>query len=406
MQPDQGSGDLPEEIEQALAAAEQQPPSADEPDLTVTAFLRGAPIGTITATIGLVLGTLVLLWFLRETSRILIWMLIAAFFAVVLTPPVEWLVRRLRMRRGLAVTVVFVLGLGLLGGLGYTFVKPITTQGTEFADRFPTYVQDAQNGKGQMGRIVKRYKLDTWLEKNQDELRRRAREFLEPKRIFGIAVAGVGTVFTALAGVLTVLVMTFLMLLQGQELLVAATRLLDDDQRRRLLAVANGSARAITGYVNGNLLISVFCGAATYVCLWFTDVPFAVVLALWVAFADLIPLVGATMGAIPTILVAFLHSTGAGIVVLVFYAIYQQFENHVLQPTIMSRTVALRPLVILLAVLLGVELAGLLGALLAIPAAGVVKVIGADILAHRRPDLLVVEHVHPHRTLRHPLRRR
>jgi predicted PurR-regulated permease PerM len=125
-------------------------------------------------------------------------------------------------------------------------------------------------------------------------------------------------------------------------------------------------------------------------------VPYAGVLALWVAFADLIPLVGATLGAIPTVVVAFLYSTTAGVATLVFYILYQQFENHVLQVSIMSKTVALRPVIVLISVLIGVELFGLLGALMSIPFAAVIKVIGTDVLHHRRPDLFPTPSVAGH----------
>jgi hypothetical protein len=108
------------------------------------------------------------------------------------------------------------------------------------------------------------------------------------------------------------------------------------------------------------------------------------VLALWTAFADLIPLVGATLGAIPTIGVAFLHSVPAGIGMLVFYTIYQQFENHVLQPQIMAKTVQINQLFVLVSVLVGVELGGFVGAILAIPLAGVVAVIVRDLWDNRR----------------------
>ena len=113
--------------------------------------------------------------------------------------------------------------------------------------------------------------------------------------------------------------------------------------------------------------------------------PFANVLAVWVGFADLIPLVGATLGAVPAVFVAFLHSTGAGIATLIFFIVYQQFENHVLQPMVMSRTVNLNPLLVLLTVLVGVELAGFVGALLAIPAAGVLQVVVRDLWESARP---------------------
>ena len=133
----------------------------------------------------------------------------------------------------------------------------------------------------------------------------------------------------------------------------------------------------------GNVVISIIAGVAAYTFLLIAGVPYPQVLALWVAFADLIPLVGATLGAIPTIVFALLHSTGAGIAAVVFFIVYQQFENHVLQVTVMSRTVNVNPLGILVSVLVGVELFGLLGALLAIPAAGVLQVVVRDIWDNR-----------------------
>jgi predicted PurR-regulated permease PerM len=125
----------------------------------------------------------------------------------------------------------------------------------------------------------------------------------------------------------------------------------------------------------GNFLISLIAGAATYILLRILGVPYPEVIALFVAFADLIPLVGATLGAIPTVGLSFLHSTTAGIIALIFYVVYQQFENHVLQVAVMSKTVDVDPLTVLVSVLVGVELWGFLGALLAIPVAGMIQVV-------------------------------
>jgi predicted PurR-regulated permease PerM len=134
-------------------------------------------------------------------------------------------------------------------------------------------------------------------------------------------------------------------------------------------------------------LISVIAAMVTFFSLLGLGVPFQGVLALWVGFADLIPLVGATLGAIPTIAVAFLHSVTAGIVMTIVFIVYQQFENHVIQPAVMNKTVQLNQLFVLVAALAGVELFGLVGALLAIPAAGVIQVIVRDIYDHRKGAL-------------------
>lgn len=344
------------------------------------------PVRTIITTIGLVLGTIATLWLIDKTSRIITWVLLAGFFAVVLNPVVDFLVRR-RLRRGLAVFIVVLLFLGSLTLLVFTFVRPLAKQGTEFAKTFPGYVQDAQDGRGRIGEVLKKYNLDDWVSKNLPIAQEKVREFFQPSRIFGSAVGAIGSVFNILAGILTVLVLTILMLMEGHGLALTCLRIFPDERQRRIRKVGRDSSKAIVGYVNGNLLISVIAGIATWIALAIQGVPYSGVLALWVAFADLIPLVGATMGAIPAVFVAFLYSTTAGIVTLIFYILYQQFENQVLQVNIMSKTVALKPLVVLLSVLFGVELFGLIGALLAIPIAGVAKVVGADILSYRRPDL-------------------
>src|SRR4029453_11345038 len=138
-------------------------------------------------------------------------------------------------------------------------------------------------------------------------------------------------------------------------------------------------AKAVTGYMTGNLVISVIAGTLTYIVLWIMGVPYKGVVALFVGFADLIPLVGATLGAIVAMPAAARHSLPAALVVLVFFVVDQQAENHLLQPVIMSRTVQLSALTVTIAILLGVELLGFLGALLAIPVAGILHVIGRDL---------------------------
>src|SRR5262249_12098468 len=142
--------------------------------------------------------------------------------------------------------------------------------------------------------------------------------------------------------------------------------------------------RTVGGYVTGNLAISLIAGISITVVLLILGVPYAVALGLLVAILDLIPLAGATIAGIIVVGISFLHSVPAGIIVAVFFIVYQQLENHFLQPVIYGRTVQLSPLVVLVAVLVGAELAGILGALAAIPVAGSFQVVVRDLLAHRR----------------------
>jgi predicted PurR-regulated permease PerM len=197
-------------------------------------------------------------------------------------------------------------------------------------------------------------------------------------------------VASGLLALLTILVLSFLILLEAPGIISVFLGLLSPQRALHVRRIGADVADAVTGYMAGNLLICVIAGTTTWIFLIIVGVPFAGVLGLWVGFADLLPLVGATIGAIPTIAIAFLHSPGAGIAVLIFYIVYQQLENHLLQPVVMSRTVKLNPLGVLLSVLVGVELGGFVGALLAIPAAGAIQVVIRDLWDERQQRLKAV----------------
>ena len=335
------------------------------------------PVRTMLVAIALVVATYLTLRAIVLLAHIETLLVVAAFFAIVLTPAVDFVRRKLHISRGLSTAIVFILGIALVSAMLYAFISPLVNEGREFADNFPTYVSEAREGRGPAGDLVKRYNLDERL--------RDAQTSIEDSlaNAGGGALKVAGKVLGGVASILTVLVLALLMVLYGPDMLRDSLNILAPEKRERVRAVASDCARALTGYVMGNLLISVIAGTLTFVALLIFGVPFAAVLALWTAFADLIPLVGATLGAIPTIGVAFLHSTGAGIGMLIFYVIYQQFENHVLQVAIMSKTVHINQLFVLVSVLIGVELLGFLGALLAIPMAGVIQVIVRDLWDHR-----------------------
>jgi predicted PurR-regulated permease PerM len=159
--------------------------------------------------------------------------------------------------------------------------------------------------------------------------------------------------------------------------------LLPEKSQPRWRHVGDEIYKTVGGYITGNLLISLIAGGSITIVLLALGVPYAVALGLIVAFLDLIPLAGATIAGVIVGVVAFIHSVPAGIVVVVFFIVYQQIENHFLQPVIYGRTVQLSPLAVIVSVLVGAELAGILGALAAIPVAGAIQVIVRDVLAHR-----------------------
>jgi predicted PurR-regulated permease PerM len=339
------------------------------------------PWRTIFATVAVVVGTIGAFLLLRELSRILAWLAVAGFFTIVMAPAVDGIQQRLHLRRALATTIVFFAFLAVVVALLYLFIRPVVEQVSSFVDDLPDRVEEARDGRGPLGDLVKRYDLDQYLDENEDRIQEALRDAGTP------ALAVARQVFNGILAFVTILVLTFLMILRGPELTRGILTLIPDRHRERVRLVAGDSARAVSGYMLGNLLISLVAGLASLVFLLIAGVPSAEVLALWVAFADLIPMVGATLGAVPAVAVAFLHSTPAGIATLIFFIVYQQFENHVLQVTVMSRTVDVNPLTVLVSVLAGIELFGFLGALLAIPVAGVIQVVVRNVYDERQGRL-------------------
>jgi predicted PurR-regulated permease PerM len=323
-------------------------------------------------------GTWLAWTLLSAITTVLSLLVVSAFFAIVLTPAVRFFERRVHMRRGLATLAVFIAGVLVLGALTYAFARPIYDSSSTFTKELPRTIHDAERGRGDVGHWLRDVGAQKWAHDNLPKLRKSLTSSNGPVLSAGRAV------LTGVVAILTIMVLTFLLLLEGPSLVRSVLSLFPERRAARIHTVGSDAARAVTGYMAGNLLISLIAGLAIYVWLRALFIPFALVLALWVAFADMLPLVGATVGAIPAVFVALLDSPAAGIATLGFFVVYQQFENHVLQTSIMAKTVKLNPLGVLLAVLVGVELAGLLGALLAIPVAGAAQVIARDVWDERQ----------------------
>jgi predicted PurR-regulated permease PerM len=332
--------------------------------------------------VGILVASLITLRVLWMSRHVLAWVFIAVFLALALNPAVDRLERRLG-RRGAATAIVFALALASVALIGWLFVPILVDQVNNFAHQVPDYLDDVTKGRGRLGFLQEKYHL---VDKARDAL-----EEGGASKLFGIsgtALAVARGVVTVVLATVTIIFMTFFMLLEGPNWVDRSLSLLKPESRPRWRSVGNQIYRTVGGYVTGNLLISLIAGTLTAIVLAILGVPYAIALGLVVGILDLIPLAGATIAAIIVGGVAFLHSIPAGIIVVVFFIVYQQVENHLLQPVVYGRTVQLSPLAVLIAVLIGAELAGVLGALAAIPVAGAIQVVFLDWLRHRRGDPL------------------
>jgi predicted PurR-regulated permease PerM len=334
---------------------------------------------TVLRVVGILLASAIVLEVVLVSRHVISWMFIALFLALALNPAVDLLERRIK-RRGLATGLVCVAALLAVVGIGWLFIPTLVNQVNDFAGKVPDYLDDLTKGRGRLGFLQEKYHL-------VDKARKALKEG-GASRLFGLsgtALAVAKGVVNAVLATVTIVFLTFFMLLEGRGWVESFFSLLRPESRPRWRAVGRDIYRTVGGYVTGNLLISLIAGTLTTVVLLIMGVPFAIALGLIVAILDLIPLAGATIAAIIVGAVAFIHSVPAGIVVLAFFIVYQQVENHVLQPIVYGRTVQLSPLLVLISVLIGAELAGVLGALAAIPVAGSLQVVFVDWLRHR-PD--------------------
>jgi predicted PurR-regulated permease PerM len=334
---------------------------------------------TVLSVIALTVLALAVLWIAFLAWHVLTWILIAMFLAVALNPAVEFFVRR-GVRRPLAATFVFFLTLMTVVGLGFLFIPPLISQIQEFVEAVPDFIDDLTAGRGPLGFLQDDYQIVD-----------RIRDAIEKQGVGGVlglslpVLDVVRSVVTAVVGVITIVFLTYFMLLDGPRNVERFLSLLPHTTRVRWKRVGDELYRTVSGYVTGNLLISFVAAVFTAILLFAIGSNYAIALGVVVAIFDLIPLAGATIATTIVATVVFIETDWVRcLIVIVAFIAYQQFENHVLQPLVYGRTVKLSPLAVLCAVLIGAQLLGILGALLAIPVAASLLAIGREVLEYRK----------------------
>ena len=318
------------------------------------------PTRTIVRVIALVLVAAAAVKILDAVSHVLTWIAVSVFLAVALEPVVR--VTERWMSRTWAVLTVFAGLLGLVALFLAVLIIPIATQIDDLRDAAPGYLQRLERNQT-IRDLNQRYKL---VQKAQDTAKQ------APAQVFGAA----GRFVNGVVATLTVLFLTLFLMFELPTMSRGLLSLLSEEQAARVRLVSTDVNRSIGGYVLGNLAISVIAGATVGISLWILGVPYAAALAVFMGVCDLVPLVGATVGALAAIGVAFAaQGVTAGIVMIVVNVVYQQFENHILQPIVYRKTVQLSAFLVLVAVLIGGELMGVLGALVAIPIAGSIQLV-------------------------------
>jgi predicted PurR-regulated permease PerM len=317
-----------------------------------------------------VLGVGVAVLLVYALRRPLTYLFVACFLAIALARPVAFFEQR--MRRGLAIATVYLMLIGTPILLGALLIPPIVTSVTDFAGNVPQYVNDVQsfvNKNAALRHFNNQYHVTRKLEEQAGKL---------PGKV-GQAAGTLGNIGAAIVSgtfaMLTILILTAFLLGSGARWYEMFIALQPQERRDRLRRVLERSAGAISGYVAGALVQATVAGITALVILSILGVPFAAALALIMALFDLIPVIGATIGAVVVgVFTLFADFPTATIVWIVFSIVYQQFENSVIQPQIQKRTVDVNGFIVVVSVLFGSTLFGILGALTAIPVAASIQI--------------------------------
>jgi predicted PurR-regulated permease PerM len=357
--------------------------------LFAAASAKGVPLRTILTIDAVVIATWVLYRLIGRLREVILWTLMAAFIALVLDPSVAFLQRH-RMRRGTAVGLVFACAVLGFGGLLALFGYPLVNSVTHVAERLPTMVNQVEKGHGWLAHTLQRFRLLSWVQKNAPKLKTAANSLGKPALTVGTNLGK--AVFSTILALTTIAFLSLFMLLEAPKLRSGLMGALNPDRRHIIEDVAHRVSRSVTSYVLGTIAMSLLFGVVILLTMLILGVPFALLIALWVALVAMIPLVGGLIAGVPSVALALLHSPTAGVVTMVVFVGFQLVENHFIYPVVMSRTVRMNPLWVLLTVLVGANLGGvfgsslgaLCGALVAIPVGGAIQVIFREVWQRTR----------------------
>ena len=324
----------------------------------------------------LVVLALYLVYLLRKPIG---WLLIATFLAIALSGPVNLLSRR--MKRGFAITLVY-LGLLLVPvGIGAVVVPPIVDGGNDLAENAPEYARDVTKfveDNDTLRDINEDYDVTEKIEEEAGKLPSKIGDAAGVLRDVGFGL--VNSIFA----LITILILTAFILGGGRRWIHYGLRFVPEDRARRLERVFERVGRAVGNYVAGALAQATIAGLTAYIVLTILGVPFAAPLALIIFFMDLIPLVGATIGAVLVGVVTLFQDFPTATIIWTIYSIvYQQVENNLIQPQIQRRAVEINPFLVIVSVLFGSALLGILGALVAVPVAASIQIAAREYMDYR-----------------------
>lgn len=337
---------------------------------------------TVIRVLALVLLAMVAMAAVKQATHALVLIFTGFFLALALNGPVHWVASRLpgkrKGSRAAATAISFFVVIALLVGFLAVIVPPLVRQSSSFISAAPGIVRDVKDQKTPAGRFVKKYHLEKQIDKFSHQLSDRLGD------IGGTAVSSLMKLGSSVFSVLTILVLTFMMLVEGPRWLRFMRDLIPDEHHKRADRLALDMYKVIKGYVNGQVVLAFIAACMLLPALIILHVSYPAALVVVVFICGLIPLIGHTIGAVIVTGVALFHSPVSALIVLAYYILYQQIENYIIQPRIQANSTNMSPLLVFMAVIIGVNFGGLFGGLVAIPVMGCVRIATLDYLRTRR----------------------
>lgn len=336
---------------------------------------------TIVKVLALTIGTIILIAAVRKASHALLLIFTAVFLALALNAPVSWFARQIpgkrRGSRVLGTVISFLVVIFVLGAFLASIVPPIVRQTKTLVDSAPQIVRDARDQNSEIGKFITKYNLETQVDEFSTDLSGRL------KNVSGSAVSTLGKIGTSIFATLTVLALTFMMLVEGPKWVKLGLELTPRKKRDHTKNLLEDMYRVVKGYVNGQVLLAAIASVVLLPGMLIFDVSYPIALLGIVFICGLIPMVGHTIGAVIVTIVALFTSPLSALGILAYYILYQQIENYLIQPRVQANSTNMSPLLVFSSVIVGVSFSGLFGGLVAIPIAGCLRIFVLDQL-HRR----------------------
>jgi predicted PurR-regulated permease PerM len=334
----------------------------------------------------LTIATIILLICAHKAAHALLLVFIAFFLTLALNGPVHWLGSQLpgkrRGSRALATSLSFLIIILLLGGFIASIAPPLVRQTESFVTAAPRLVSDFRSQNSQTGRFIRDHHLQKQVDTFSSQLSDRL------KNIGGTAFSTARKIGDSVFALLTILVLTFMMLVEGPRWLDFLRNLIPDRHHKMADRISHEMYRVIKGYANGQVLLAALASLLIMPAVLVLHISYPAALMVIIFVCGLIPMVGHTIGAVIVSGVALFHSTSAAIIILAYYILYQQLENILIQPRIQANSTDMSPLLVFMSVVIGVSFGGLIGGLVAIPVAGCLRI---AILEYLRSKKLIDE---------------